>query len=393
MTEAGAPPGAQILSALLPHHARFGGLDALLATIERHQIVLDQYGFVALLAVHAREGRMKEARAVAEVMRSVGCPPGQHAYNLLIEASGRAGQPSAAMRDYREMLELGVRPSPHTYNSLYRSISAAAWSLREEGGGLPEEEDEGWGNGDPGGAAGAGGAADGAERGGEGGGGESTRGDDGEEVRELRERLWGLERERERHGLRHSVQSFTALLQALESLGLTPQLLEVVERAAAEGAPSLDTVAFNVALGACMRSGEAARGFRMYDLMLAQGVPPSLHTFNSLINGCAVARQPDRALEVLESIWAAGRKPNQVTANTLVKAFVLSGDLEGAVRAVGDLGARSSLIPSPHALDMLIGACERQQRQDVIDSLYDALAMVDAGLLSDLDADGGPKTG
>ena len=45
------------------------------------------------------------------------------------------------MRDYREMLELGVRPSPHTYNSLYRSISAAAWSLREEGGGLPEEED------------------------------------------------------------------------------------------------------------------------------------------------------------------------------------------------------------------------------------------------------------
>ena len=98
-------------------------------------------------------------------------------------------------------------------------------------------------------------------------------------------------------------------------------------------------------------------------------------------------------LEVLESIWAAGREPNQVTANTLVKAFVLSGDLEGAVRAVGDLGSRASLLPSPHALDMLIGACERQQRQDVIDSLYDALATVDAGLLRDLDDDCGPEAG
>ena len=260
-------------------------------------------------------------------------------------------------------------------------------------GGCQRRRRGGGGGDDSGRAAGAVGGADAAGWGAKGGLDAGLRGHDGEEARELRERLWGLEREREQQGLRHSVQSFTALLQALDSLDLTPELLEVVERAAAEGDPRLDTVAFNVALGACMRSGEAERGFRMYDLMVEQGVPPSLHTFNSLINGCAVARQPDRALEVLESIWAAGREPNQVTANTLVKAFVLSGDLEGAVRAVGDLGSRASLLPSPHALDMLIGACERQQRQDVIDSLYDALATVDAGLLRDLDDDCGPEAG
>ena len=197
------------------------------------------------------------------------------------------------------------------------------------------------------------------------------------EAKEFEECLWTLERDRQQHGIQHSVQSFTALIQALDHLGLTPHILARVEEATAESSPRLDTVAFNVALGACMRAGEVSQGFRMYDLMLQQGLRPSLHTYNALVNGCAEAREPSRALEVLESIWAAGREPNQVTLNTLVKAFVLAGDPEGAAKIVAQLGARCGLLPSPHALDMLIGECEQQRRHDVIDSLYDALATVD----------------
>ena len=378
MEDAGTPPGPQILSALLPHHARFGGLDALLAVMERHQIVLDQYGFTALLLVHAKQGRAKEAATLLEVMRCAGCSPGQHAYNLLIEACGRGGRLAAALQGYREMLEHGVRPSPHTYNGLYRAISSTASGLKEAN--QPESgTEEGTGEGTDGVVRGGLGAAEGrATPDGAGTGVQDLAAiPDSGEAKDFEECLWSLERDRQQRGIQHSVQSFTALIQALDHLGLTPRILAHVEEATAKRSPRLDTVAFNVALGACMRAGEVSQGFRMYDLMLQQGLRPSLHTYNALVNGCAEAREPSRALEVLESIWAAGREPNQVTLNTLVKAFVLVGDPEGAAKIVAQLGARCGLLPSPHALDMLIGECEQQRRHDVIDSLYDALATVD----------------
>ena len=391
-------PNGRIFAHLIRHHARFGGLPALLRKMRALDLPVDQRIFHALLAAASDGGDAEGAAKLVRLMYAGGCAVGAPAYNLLLRAHARSGQAEAAWDAYAEMAAHGLRPTIHTFASLFAAISEEAARKRQGPGGAEAGPEDG-------------------EEGGEGGYNDDEDDDGVEEAEEdaaeedLRfydevdmfggpsddfgwdaspegaeepdrapvgdhaglEKLERVEAAMAAHGVPHSPQSFTRLLQALGRLGLVYHMIARVERAAEARDPNLDAFALTAAITGCFRNRQVAQGFRLFDLMQAAGLKPNKYTFNALLSGCVEAQDPGQGRAVLEAMGAAGMVPNAVTLNVLVKLFTAAGEVEEALRHI-NAHARKGLQPSTWAVDLWIRAAVQQHREDLLEDLYDGLA-------------------
>ena len=92
--------------------------------------------------------------------------------------------------------------------------------------------------------------------------------------------------------------------------------------------PSL--VSFNAALETCGRAGQVDAAFFVLEQIWRYGLQADVVTFTSLINACSRVHQVDRAFAVLYSMNEWGVSPNCITYNALLHACACCGDYERA---------------------------------------------------------------
>ncbi|CAL8462833.1 g2367 [Coccomyxa elongata] len=115
-----------------------------------------------------------------------------------------------------------------------------------------------------------------------------------------------------------------------------------------------DTITANILLDAL--SSNAAAAFATYQELAAEGLQPTIVTFNTLLKACMRVKDAARADEVLAWMQERSCQGDEFTYNTYIKAASYSGDVERALRVLPRMAA-SGVEPTPAVWGSLIVAC------------------------------------
>lgn len=88
----------------------------------------------------------------------------------------------------------------------------------------------------------------------------------------------------------------------------------------------------NLVLNACINCGEMQKALDLLETMTANepNEKPDEISYNTIIKGCARAKQLKTAFAIFNSMTKNGLKPNEVTYNSLIDACVRSGKMDQA---------------------------------------------------------------
>jgi pentatricopeptide repeat protein len=89
--------------------------------------------------------------------------------------------------------------------------------------------------------------------------------------------------------------------------------------------------------------------------------------FNTLIDAQARTGSTDEVAELMQSMDEMGCKPDTVTSSTIVKCYVVKGDLDQAFEVFCTLQRSNHAVDSVY--NTILDGCTRQQRWDLADQL------------------------
>lgn len=174
-----------------------------------------------------------------------------------------------------------------------------------------------------------------------------------EELQQLDGIFHGLVRD----GHSPSLQAYTAYLAGLAASGRVQEaesvLAEMEERADEVGdehAPRPDVVAYNVVINAWCALERMDDATRVLERMKRCGCAPVTSTYNTLVKGWGLARQPRRAADLVREM-VRGRdpraRPNARTYNALVQAWCRAkkvGEARKVVRMMRAAGVPPDVV-------------------------------------------------
>ena len=331
-----------------------------------------------LLAALGDDGHLDAARSVYEAMIDAGLRPTQVTYGTLIARAGSCRQPKVAVSYYREMLRRGIQPDAQTHNSLINAFVKAgenekalqvAESMRQRGV-VPTLVTYNT-------------LLDGAARHGNLTLARQTLSDmkkagirPSERTysimihlcarRGLVDAAFGWFRRMEEANIRPNAVTYSTLLNCCGKAGQLERafaLLAEMELAASTEANEVESMS-SLAEAAEAEHDEAAGRGRgegrksPRNPPLAQGaastIPkPNVVTYTSLIDACAKARQPLRAVSVFRQMIENGVAPNDITCHALFSGCLQQGEVLLA-REVLQYMTSVGLQPTAHQFTALL---------------------------------------
>ena len=309
-----------------------------------------------LLAALGDDGHLDAAHDVYEAMVDAGLRPTQVTFGTLIARAGRWRKPRVAASYYRDMLRRGMAPDAQTHNSLINAFVKAgdlskaclvASTMRQRGV-QPTLVTYNT-------------LLDGSAKAGNLTLARQTLSDMKLAGIKPSERTYSImihlfaKRGRvdaafewfqrmEQNGIRPNVVTYTSLIDACAKAGKLERAFALLAEMKLTASSALDKPE------AVAKRPVAARRSPQLDSTCAR---PNVVTYTSLIDACAKARQPRRAVSVFRQMIDAGVAPNDITCNALFSGCLQQGEVLLA-REVLQYMTQNGLRPSAHSFTALL---------------------------------------
>merc|ERR1719159_227128 len=139
--------------------------------------------------------------------------------------------------------------------------------------------------------------------------------------------------------------------------------MDVFERLKSSGA-SLNSMAYNSLLDACIQCNDSARAVNLFEQMKADNVIDVV-SFNIMLKMHLRAKKHDEAQLLLTQMRAHGLQPNKITYNELINAKVEVGDRNGVWELLAQMRKQGESPNSVTCSILLKALTERASKQDV----------------------------
>ena len=142
-----------------------------------------------------------------------------------------------------------------------------------------------------------------------------------------------------------------------------------VERAI-EALGSLDNAKeITMAMAAWGRAREPQRALALLEEMQSRGFEPNVIAFNVAISACEKGKQSERALELLDEMQTRGVQPDVISFSAAMSACVKSGQSERALALLDETPSRG-VAPDVIIYSAAISACEACGERETAARLY-----------------------
>ena len=273
---------------------------------------------IAALA-RAHEWRLAE-RTFAEMKRAFpNHDPSVLVYTSLISAYGKGGQWEKAKGAFDALREAGTRVDTGVYNALLSAAVSAA-EYREAARVFDRMPSEGF---------------DATSRRTTPCSPPSVASDDSRDMETLR-------REMRKGGIEANETTFSVLITAHGNTGDCHRACKLLDEACDAPWVYKSAVVFNSALGACVKNGESRLAQRVLRLMRAEGIQPTLVTYNTMLMGASAERDWKGVTDTFRELLQSGQAPDAITLDCLcgIEKLQAAADARAeaeaaAARAVG----------------------------------------------------------
>jgi len=123
--------------------------------------------------------------------------------------------------------------------------------------------------------------------------------------------------------------------------------------------PKVNDNGFNAVLKVFGRSRRMDRVMSVLQHMRAQGVQPSVVTFNILINACVLSNRMDIAPQFMADMRANGFAPDIITYGTLIKGYCSKGDVRSAMVTLQKVRQTPEMRPNEIVYNTLLEGCSQ----------------------------------
>merc|ERR1719301_476898 len=153
--------------------------------------------------------------------------------------------------------------------------------------------------------------------------------------------------------------------------------LDIFERLKSSGA-SLNSMAYNSLLDACIQCGDLAHARKLSEQMKSDGFMDVV-SFNIILKMYLREKKHDEAQHLLKEMREQGLQPNKITYNELINAKVETGDRNGVWDLLGEMQNQGESPNSITCSILLKALTERASKQDVkktmelVDRMEDAM--------------------
>merc|ERR1719191_2718581 len=139
--------------------------------------------------------------------------------------------------------------------------------------------------------------------------------------------------------------------------------VDVFERLKSSGA-SLNSMAYNSLLDACIQCGDSAQAQKLFEQMKSDSVIDVV-SFNIILKIYLREKKHDQAQQLLKDMHEQGLQPNKITYNELINAKVEAGDRNGVWELLDEMKDQGESPNSVTCSILLKALTERASKQDV----------------------------
>jgi len=173
------------------------------------------------------------------------------------------------------------------------------------------------------------------------------------------------------------VNKHITMIKACSREGNLQGAVDTFERLKNSGA-SLNSMAYNSLLDACIQCGDSARARKLSEQMKSDGFMDVV-SFNIILKMYLREKKHDEAQHLLKEMREQGLQPNKITYNELINAKVEAGDRNGVWDLLGEMQNQGESPNSITCSILLKALTERASKQDVkktmelVDRMEDAM--------------------
>jgi len=164
-------------------------------------------------------------------------------------------------------------------------------------------------------------------------------------------------------GAAGDISKHLAMIKACSKEKNLQGAIDVFERLKNSGA-SLNSMAYNSLLDACIQCNDSARAVNLFEQMKADNVIDVV-SFNIMLKMHLRAKKHDEAQLLLTQMRAHGLQPNKITYNELINAKVEAGDHRGVWELVAEMKKQGESPNSVTCSILLKALTEKASKQDV----------------------------
>lgn len=243
-------------------------------------------------------------------------------YGSVLKGYGRTGRSQRMWEVFSEMLSVGIKPSQSTYNVLIDACARNSMMCK-----VPELMDG------------------------------------------MRE-----------HGFEPNLITYSTVIKGFCQQGDMQAALRTLEELRKRPRVKADEIVYNTLIDGCAQDGLMEPGEKLLEEMEAEGIVPSNYTLTSMVKLMGVAKRPDRALSIVETISKRYNLPaDAYVSNALMRAFLQSREFRQAVKVLEQM-VRDKLQPEPRScqsiMTHLIGNGNLIQAISILRSLIDMPALM-----------------
>jgi pentatricopeptide repeat protein len=239
--------------------------------------------YTSLISAYGKGGQWDKANLAFESLRSAGTPVDTGVYNALLSAAVSAARYREAAKVFERMPSEGVRRNVTTYNAVLTSLGRQ---------------------------------------------------------RRLRD-MENLRREMRACGIEANETTFSVLITAHGNAGDCVRACALLDEACDTPWVYKSAVVFNSALGACVKAGESKLAKRVLRLMRAEGIHPTLVTYNTMLMGASAERDWGEVSTVFRDLLRSGHTPDAITLDCLCGIEKLQAAADA--RAEAEAAARRAM--------------------------------------------------
>ena len=240
--------------------------------------------YTSLISAYGKGGQWDKAKDAFDALREAGTQVDTGVYNALLSAAVSAAEYREAAKVFDRMPSEGVRRNVTTYNAVLTSLGRQ---------------------------------------------------------RRLRD-METLRREMRKGGIEANETTFSVLITAHGNAGDCRRACALLDEACDAPWVYKSAVVFNSALGACVKAGESDLAQRVLRLMRAEGIQPTLVTYNTMLMGASAERDWTRVTNTFRELLRSGQAPDAITLDCLcgIEKLQAAADARAeaeaaAARAVG----------------------------------------------------------
>ena len=240
--------------------------------------------YTSLISAYGKGGQWEKAKGAFDALREAGTRVDTGVYNALLSAAVSAAEYREAARVFDRMPSEGVRRNVTTYNAVLTSLGRQ---------------------------------------------------------RRLRD-METLRREMRKGGIEANETTFSVLITAHGNTGDCHRACKLLDEACDAPWVYKSAVVFNSALGACVKNGESRLAQRVLRLMRAEGIQPTLVTYNTMLMGASAERDWKGVTDTFRELLQSGQAPDAITLDCMcgIEKLQAAADARAeaeaaAARAVG----------------------------------------------------------